>query len=518
MKVSKIVMMVAVGSLTLTGCRSKLDYHKIRADKSTKHFAEIAKRTLEDKQYNLQECINLALKNNLDIQMQKLSEAIAKERRDGAVLGMLPDLNLSYSQTSRNNLSGSYSKDMSRTKNGAVNPDYGTTDWEDKSKSSENQESTFKIEAIFSILDFGLAYYSAGQADDKVLLTQEQTRRSAQNLAMSVSQSYYRVATAQHAIKTIETLVVICDDSAKKLAELAESNALSPVRLLAEKKSLLNLKRSLINYKRSYQNYCIELKSLMGVMPVGVINVDTTSLDKLEILETSTVEELEQIAIKNRPELLQLDIKSDILAIEAKKSILKMFPNVKFFANWTESSNKYLYNDAWEQIGMNASLNLLNLPGELKNKKALEIEADQLDVKTIALTVGVISQVRIAFENFKEVKERFDLSKEIYETSVAHFKAVEARMKTAGDSSVLAYNKLKFEVAEIGMRHTETKSNYYLAYHRLMNAVGIEKYTDSKGKGLTQNKTNGLQQLPITADDAIYMSGDSDLETIYIND
>lgn len=451
-------------------CRNTEHFRKVRIENADRHFSEINKRIMpENKVFDLPECIELALKNNLDIKAQELREAVDKEKATAAILGMLPDLNVEHTATARFNEPGASSENVVSGAQSLAS-----------SKSTEKQVYQTKVELIFSILDFGLAYFNSIQTEDKTILTTEQKRYAMHSLIMDVVRAYYRVAATQHAMQATETLIAMSESTAAALSEIRESGNVLPLKVLEEKKTFLKLKQTLREYKRSYDNSCVELTALMGYYPVSRIKVNTSSLDTLQEVELPDIEILERIALEERPELSQLDIQSDITVIEARKVILSMFPNVKAFGDFTNSTNKYLYHQSWWEIGITAAYRLFRLPAQIKEWQALDTQINEIDMRTLALSVGVIAQVRISHANLLEVKDRYNVTEEIYSVCQEHLKEAKKISGTTGGLSPIEVRKYELETAAAAIERTLEMGNYYLAYYRLLNAVGIQFLDEEK--------------------------------------
>jgi hypothetical protein len=97
-----------------------------------------------------------------------------------------------------------------------------------------------------------------------------------------------------------------------------------------------------------------------------------------------------------------------------------------------------------------------------------------------ALSVGILAQVRIAYANLVEVKERFDLAEDLYEVYKKHETVAEIKSRTAGALSKIDLSRIKIETAQRAIERTQALGNYYLAYHRLVNAVGIKSFDASE--------------------------------------
>lgn len=469
-KAIRQAMASAVLLATLSACTTQDDLKNQRIEKADRHFDAISKRVIPPETVlTLPQCIEAALKNNLDLKVGDLKEAIAKEKRTAEILGMLPELNINETLTHRDNQPGSSSESLITGAQSLV-----------PSKSSEPTENDVKVELALSTLDFGLAYFNSLQAHDKTFYERQQNKRSAQNLIVDVVTAYFKVAAAQFAVEKTERLLALCDKVDADLGSLTQDKVISPLRALDEKKKFITQRKRLMEFRRSYENSCVELRSLMGYLPTAAIKVDTVCLDKLNAIAVSDPDILTRIAIKERPELYQLDLQQHITVLEARKTVLMMFPNVRAFTDFNNSTDKYLYNQSWMEVGFRAAYNLLKLPQQIEQYRALDKEADSIDVKTMAMTVGVLAQVRIAHANMMEVKDRYELDQKVYDAYNQHLEYAKSNAGVMGRISPLEIARLELETAETAIDRTQSLGNYYLAYYRLLNTIGVEAIDQGK--------------------------------------
>ena len=450
--------------ILLAGCQSADEYRNQRAELAIKHFEMFKLKTIpKGKVFTLPECITNALQHNLDLKVYDLEEMIARENKTAEMLGMLPDLNVSYDATARSNTPASSSRKLSG--DGAT---YGASQGRDKNTGE------FKIEMMLSVLDFGLAFINSAQAQDRIIVREQQTIRAAQNLSLQVVKTYFKVAAAQRAINITTDLLQRCRSRSELLKSIAKRHILSPFRLFDEHKRFVNLEKRLTAYIRSYENACVELRALMGYFPNREIKVDEGALVQLRKIKLPDIGLMEKIALMQRSELYQLDVNRHITVNEARKTILMMMPNVRIFVNFNQSSNAFLYYQSWWEIGARAAYNLLKLPQQISRYKSLEQQADANMLRTMALSIGIISQVRIAHANIIETEDRYDINKKVYDTYSKNLKYAKANIQTTGALSRLELDRIELETAETKIDCIISLSQYYIAYYQLLNMVGVK--------------------------------------------
>ena len=152
-----LTVVAAFSVVCLTGCKSDEEFRRERAESAMKHFERSRfKHSFDGRRLSLSECIALAQRNNLELKAEALEKRVIHEQKTAEMLGLLPELSLKNTYTSRNNSPAS-----SSTKVGPGGLTYGY------SSSSDEKQNVFAAELALSTLDFGLAYYNAVQATDR---------------------------------------------------------------------------------------------------------------------------------------------------------------------------------------------------------------------------------------------------------------------------------------------------------------------------------------------------------------
>ncbi len=453
--------------IVLVSCQTMDDYRDERIARADEHFLKIKnKEPKEGELLTLPKCIELALENNLDMKVYDLKLAVMREKKTAAMLGMLPDLTVTDDMGFRNNDPGAKSVALTGTNAGQTSLNYST--------STPRYVNRVKVEMLFSVIDFGLAYFSAVQQEDNKLITAEQQRRAAQNLIFDVTRAYIEVAGAQYVIEQVSEMLKMADDTDTTLKEISKTKKMPLLRVVDEQKRFLSLKKQLKEYIKTYEHSCIELRSLMGYYPTSRLKVDTAAMNDLNKMKVVDVRLLERIALIERPELYQLDMQRHVTILEARKTLITMCPNVRAFIDYTGSSNFYLYNNQWWEVGARAAYHLMRIPQQIGEYIALDTEADQILNQALALSCGIIAQVRIAEADLRESEENFKVADQAYNVYSENLDLATKKFNTTKDISPFELKRLKMEKTYAGIERIQALGNYYLAYQRLLNAVGIE--------------------------------------------
>lgn len=452
------------GGMLLSGCKSEEDFRNERAEYAVTHHQKAKYRDqLEGQKMGLLECMRYALEHNLDVEVNKVEEAVAREMRTAEMLGMLPELTVTDTFTSRNNTPASSSENIFGDAGGTYS----------YSRSQDRNLNYLNVDLALSVLDFGLAFFNTQQADDRILLREQRTKRAMQNLTLDVAKAYFQVAAAQKAINITEPLLEECRTQRAALSKLVQSRQITPFRGFDETKRFVNMEKRLTAYIRAYENSCVELRSLMGMYPAGKLVVNDNLLKNAPDFNLPEIELMEQIALLQRPELYEIDIQKHINIIECRKTIIQMFPNVRIYGDFTNSTNSFLYHASWWELGVRAAYNLLKLPKQIATYMAYSRQVEAEELRTFAQAIGVMAQVRIAHANMITTKERYNIDNENYRTYASQLKTAIATKQTAGALSTLELVHMRLETAETEIERLLSLGNYYISYYRLLNALGV---------------------------------------------
>ncbi|MBR2364816.1 MAG: TolC family protein [Lentisphaeria bacterium] len=453
--------------IMLSGCTTEEEVRARRVDLAVRHFDRAKYRAVPDKRLTLRECIDLALEHNLDLKASKMEEDVADQQKVAELLRMLPEVNLNYNASHRNRYAASRSE-----KEAADGATYGA------STSQQRDINYFNLDFALSVMDFGLAVFNTQQAHNRALMVKQRNARLAQNLVLDVVKVYFNVAVYQRAKAEAEELLKLCKERSELISKLEKSNTIDSFRAFEERRKFNDMERRMEYYTLQYENAAVELRSLLGYYATSNIQVDDSVLDekKVEMLDNMKfpdIKVMEQIALLNRPEMMEMDIQREISVTECHKTILSMFPSVRLFMDFNASSNSYLYNQSWLDLGINSAVNLMKLPMKVAQLTAQGKTVDAEDVKAYGQAITIMAQVRIAHADFLNSKTIYEQDDKVRKRDYELFNKVNDR----DNSSVLSkleIDHMRLQVANATILRTISLSNYYLACFRLMNAMGLD--------------------------------------------
>lgn len=458
---TKIIKILAIFSLVvLTSCARNLDPIKKaeivnKSQKDIEKIEEIKKNNLnweENIEIDLYTAIALAIKNNKELRVKLLENALSERQINKVKFEMLPQLAANAGYSGSDYYKASTSATVPGTDiAGTIGSDYSTS----SNKDLLNQDIGF----TWNALDFGLSYIRAGQNADRYLISEENETKAAHNIVREVIRAYWSSMSADKLLKKYGPLLVdvnLALNDSKKIEELLLSK---PMDALLYQKELLDIQRALQTQKQSFIDAKIQLGTLMGLMPNQTYKLVETQ-DPLTVLDMS-IEEMETHALQNRPELIENHYQERISVQQTKAGILSLLPGINFNAAYTSTSNDYVMQQTNNQFGATIGANLLNVFNYGTVKKVNEVNTEIIKEQRLALSMTVLSQIHIAnldynvaLEEFETAERYLDVSKKITEqVKNAQIIARFGQLELIREQASLLVAELRHDIAFTKLQH-----------------------------------------------------------------
>lgn len=344
----------------------------------------------------LEEAIARALKYNLDRRVAVMEQAVQLRQFDLSRFDMLPTVVSEAGYHIRSNEQLSTSRNVAGS---LSDPDNAST-------SLEKRRFVGELGLSWSILDFGVSYYQAKQNADLALIAEERQRRAVHQIVQEVRAAYWRAAAAERLQGVIKPVLsdarIALDDSGT-----VERERLRPLlETLRYQRSLVEAVRQLAAIEEELAISKAELARLMNLAPGTDYKLslpDAASVPEVQL----SLPDMETLALEQRPELREAAYQSRITALEARKALLKLFPNLNFYGSLNSDSNDYLVNQEWAQAGAQVSWNLLNLAAAPRSKKLREAQQELVETRRLAMSMAVLTQVHVSHQQYLRAREQY---------------------------------------------------------------------------------------------------------------
>jgi outer membrane protein TolC len=349
----------------------------------------------------LDEAMARALKYNLDHRVKMMEEALAQRQLDLSSFDLLPKLTASAGYTSRDNILASSSQDIVTGQQSLV-----------PSTSSERQATRADLGFSWNILDFGVSYYGARQQADRVLAASERRRKVVQLLMQQTRLAYWQALGAQKLQARIEPLLAQTREALADSHEIEDQRLRDPLRALTYQRELLGLVLQLETIHNELAQAKPRLASIMNVEPGHTFMLaddDSMAVPELAIDPA----QMEQLALLNRPELVEAGYNERIGLNETHKAMARLLPGIEFNLGAHYDSNDFLVNNSWRDAGVRVSWNLLNLLNAKHIKSAAKAQYQLAREQRLALNMAVLTQVHVAWIDYSSHRQQFELTRQL---------------------------------------------------------------------------------------------------------
>lgn len=404
-----------------------------------------------------------ALKYNLDYRLKLMESALASNLRDVSSHEMLPRLVASAGYAGRNNDSGGTS--------------IGIEDRQESLRPSTSEERYRTIDNLglsWSLLDFGVAYYRTQQKADQVEMAEERRRKVAQNVLQDVRNAYWRALGAQRLLPEVDGLLDRTRQALKAARE-AENRGLMPrEQVLAYQRALLDSVYLLNERRQDLEFAQSELAALMSLPPGSRMVLADTADQPLPKIDADT-SQLEQLALEKRPEIMEEWYRKRVDLNDLKIAKAQLWPNVSVSASANYDSNKYLYNNHWAETGLNVSINLLRLLQLPSLNRAQDSQAKTDDMRRIALSMAVLTQVRVGALRYQLASQEMEFADESLRVDQSLYDYAQAARKSAQGSDL---EVIRAEGRYLLSRYQREAAyaDAQAAWGRLYNSVGLDVF------------------------------------------
>jgi outer membrane protein TolC len=412
----------------------------------------------------LAEAIARALKYNLTNRTHLMEQALAAGQLDLSRYDLLPKLVADAGYSWRDSDRITRSKDSVTGLPSLANPYI----------SSDRSRRTADLDLTWSVLDFGVSYYTARQNADRVLVASERRRKALHNLVQDVRTAYWRAASAQKIDVDLRKTLRLGESALADSRSVETERLRDPLEALRYQRSMLENMRILESVQRELSAAQIELAELINLPPGTAFRLaEPTAQDMEPARRELPTEHMEELAIANNAELKEQFYNVRIAVAETRKSMLRLLPGLSFSYGSQYDSDNYLINNQWQEAGVRIGANLFGLLAAPAVKRFSQANEKLAEQRRMATQMAVLAQVHLsrqqydsAYQLYQRADQIWKIDQRIYEHS-ANREAVEIK----GRLDLISNNTSAIVSL---LRRFQALSQVYAASSKVEATLGIE--------------------------------------------
>ncbi len=320
------------------------------------------------------------------------------------------------------------------------------------------------IGVTWNLLDLGVSYARAQQTADRVLVAEERRRKGLQDIIRNVRLAYWKAVGAQ---RLMTRMIAIERDFSAGLAEsrrLEVNSIETRRRTVSFRRSLIDTVRQLITARKEYGRARLEFAQLINIQPGVNFTLQPAAAQQGIPALPMDITEMASFALANRPELRVEDYNERITEWESREALYGMFPGLDLNFTRSFSTDSGLLTTSWLGAGAQLGMNLFRLFSGPVLMQAAERRGELARRQRLALSVGVLAQVHIAFNEYRETSYQFRLARQISRSDQEL-----SRMANV-ERTITEGNQL--DVIDVAARQLRSEVEQHRAYVELRRAHG----------------------------------------------
>lgn len=349
---------------------------------------------------SLEEAMARSIKYNLEHRIKIMEDGLALRQLSLMTYDMLPRLVAAAGYTERDSYNASSSMNIS-------------TGQESLAPSTSQDKGHFNsdLTLTWNILDFGVSYFQAKQQADRTHIMKERRRKVVHSIMQQVRQVYWLALGSQELEGRLEPLLKDVEKALQDSSNSEQEKLRPPIETLTYRKTLLEILKQLEGFRDELAQAKPRLASLMN-LPLGQsFTVAPTALSTPK--GPDALHYLEIRALLQRPELIEADYNERISVNETRKAIARMLPGIELSVGGHTDNNSFLVNQQWVEGGARLTWNLMNLISGPNQYKVATSQVEIAQAQRLALSVSILTQVHVAYQNFYSRKRQYMLSEQL---------------------------------------------------------------------------------------------------------
>ncbi len=348
--------------------------------------------TLNANAENLDDAWVAALNSNHQIKAAQANTDVSQEQLQAVEGQNLPDLNVGTGYTQYNET-----------------PSAKTSIEGKATQFSMQQMGSVKTQAMATlpIYTSGKITHNINAAQATLDATQASEQVAALNLKMQVADSYIAVLRLEDAVQVAQSHIHSLESHQKDVKNLFEQGVVAKNDVLAADVELLNAKQLLLQAANVYDN----AKARYNQLLTRPLTARVELAKQIPELPKITLENLNQSALNQRPELVVLNEQIESLHEQTKAMKAGLMPQVALNGGYQYQQNRYqAYEGLWQaNVGVDWKLydGSTNHKGEALEKQALALKEQHEE-----LSGQILLQIRQAWLDSQETQQRLQVAKQ----------------------------------------------------------------------------------------------------------
>ena len=408
----------------------------------------------------LDNCIEIALENNSQLQISERQLEIADKNYKSAYSNILPSINVSSSMSTHEQGPSSI----------YINGTFvGVTD------ASRGERYGAGISVSQNIFDGGYWWNNIRKSKSDKKAQKYSYLTEKQNTIVMVNEAYFNLVKAIKLLEVNEQAVKRSEEQLQRTEAQFQLGAVAKVDVFQIRTNLGNDRIEYLTQKNAVEKAKQDLNLSMGRDPLDSIAIVTDMGVSFEIQNVDSM--ISEALVKNpNINMLQQDLKS--AGLQTKLAVSNFVPSVGAFYNYSRTVDQFnlLYKDFFDReytwsLGLQFRWNLFNGFSDYLNVQKAKINEKIVMEQIDDTKRNVVSSIKALVDNLQSYKEIIDINKENLESAREQYRLAQERYRVGSGTA------LEVREAQVGLTRAEqilvsAENNAIITHAQLREALG----------------------------------------------
>jgi len=390
--------------------------------------------------WSLEDCIEAAMQNQVDVLTARNDVTIARSRSDRAISDYFPQLSIQNNAFTLGSTRGVLSQVSTGT------------------ALTVNQ----------NVFDGGLREASAVSARYGIKQNQAGLTRTVQTVAYTVTRAYYDLLRARHLAEVARKNVEYNEGLRDQVKAMAKEGESAAVDVLPVEAQLANARVSLLSAQNSVRTAAIQLQNQMGLAPqpgFDIREVESPSNAQIEALDMYVVS-----ALKDRPDVLERQAGVGSARAEVRSARLSLYPRPVISGQYQQRVSGGFTSSATQIVG-GFVFDILNGGANRAAYREAEASRANAELQLKQIDKDIRAQVEEAYLNLTNANERVTASAVSLEAAEKNYEAQKGRY-SQGLGTTLDLLNAEVQVVTAQSNDVQARYDYYTAIAQVDYATG----------------------------------------------
>jgi outer membrane protein len=384
--------------------------------------AQVSGNTTLPSVWTIDECINYAKQNNIQVNSLRLTTATNEQ-------------NLLLSKAAKDpNLSGTFS------------PSFTNSNISTFTGGVQAQSSILNNYSVGSSVVLYNGGYLNNDIKQKNLLVQSSqfdVQAEENSITLQITQAYLSILLAKENIVYLQDLVTTSQAQLDQGQIQYKAGSIAKISLVQLEAQLATDKYNLVSAENSVRQNSLTLKQLLQLPSGYAINI--VQPDTVIALSTVTpLEDAQKIALEERPEVKSSQVATQVSRLDLLKSQAGAKPSLSasgslatgYSNQETGSYIKQLDNNFYQRLGLTLSIPIFNNRTVKTNIEKSKIEIEQSDLNLKNTTTVLSQQVEQAYINVLNAQSQYEASVVQIDANKENYRIASEQLKLGAINTV----------------------------------------------------------------------------------